>query len=121
MIFYNSGYHSVIIDLKESTKQRFCALDFGYPDPSVETEIVASEAGIDSATAHTLVEIARRSRNLRGQGLNEGASTRMLISAGLLIKAGVPLGEACTVALIVPITDDPDMRDALGNVVAACG
>ncbi|MEL7397163.1 MAG: CbbQ/NirQ/NorQ/GpvN family protein [Pseudomonadota bacterium] len=121
VISYNPGYQSVLKDLKESTKQRFCALDFGYPDPSVETEIVASEAGIDSATAHTLVEIARRSRNLRGQGLNEGASTRMLISAGLLIKAGVPLGEACTVALIVPITDDPDMRDALGNVVAACG
>lgn len=121
VISYNPGYQSVLKDLKESTKQRFCALDFGYPDPSVETEIVASEAGIDSATAHTLVEIARRSRNLRGQGLNEGASTRMLISACLLIKAGVPLGEACKVALIVPITDDPDMRDALGNVVAACG
>ena len=120
VISYNPGYQSVLKDLKESTKQRFCALDFGYPDPSVETEIVAAEAGVEQGVAHTLVEIARRSRNLRGQGLNEGASTRMLISAGLLINAGVPLGEACEIALIVPITDDPDMRDALGNAVAAC-
>ena len=120
VISYNPGYQSVLKDLKESTKQRFCALDFGYPDPSVETEIVAAEAGIDSAVAHTLVEIGRRSRNLRGQGLTEGASTRMLISAGQLIRAGLPLGEACQIALIVPITDDPDMRDALGHAVAAC-
>jgi nitric oxide reductase NorQ protein len=120
VISYNPGYQSVLKDLKESTKQRFCALDFGYPDPSVETEIVATEAGIDKSVAHTLVEIARRSRNLRGQGLSEGASTRMLISAGQLIRGGVSLGEACDIALIGPITDDADMRDALSNVVLNC-
>ncbi len=120
VISYNPGYQSVLKDLKESTKQRFCALDFGYPDPSVETEIVASEAGIDLPLAHQLVQIARRSRNLRGQGLNEGASTRMLIHAGALIREGLALPEACQLALILPITDDPDMRDALANAVAAC-
>lgn len=120
MISYNPGYQSVLKDLKESTKQRFCALDFGYPDPSVETEIVASEAEIDLAVAHQLVQIARRSRNLRGQGLNEGASTRMLIHAGALMREGLALSDACQLALILPITDDPDMRDALANAVAAC-
>ena len=120
VISYNPGYQSVLKDLKESTKQRFCALDFGYPDPTVESEIVAAEAGIDAATAHRLVQIARRSRNLRGQGLSEGASTRMLIHAGALMREGVGLGEACELALILPITDDPDMRDALANAVAAC-
>jgi nitric oxide reductase NorQ protein len=120
VISYNPGYQSVLKDLKESTKQRFCALDFGYPDPSIETEIVAKESGVSSPVAHTLVQIARRSRNLRGQGLDEGASTRMLIHAGKLIGAGVSLGDACDVALILPMTDDPDMRDALSNAVAAC-
>jgi len=120
VISYNPGYQSVLKDLKESTKQRFCALDFGYPDPVIESEIVAAEARIDSARAHLLVQIARRSRNLRGQGLSEGASTRMLIHAGALMREGVALGEACELALILPITDDPDMRDALANAVAAC-
>ncbi|MEM6679638.1 MAG: CbbQ/NirQ/NorQ C-terminal domain-containing protein, partial [Pseudomonadota bacterium] len=120
VISYNPGYQSVLKDLKESTKQRFCALDFGYPDPSIETEIVASEAGIELSVAHQLVQIAKRSRNLRGQGLNEGASTRMLIHAGALMREGLALSEACDLALILPITDDPDMRDALSNAVAAC-
>ncbi len=121
VVSYNPGYQSVLKDLKESTKQRFCALDFGYPDPAIETEIVAAEARIDAPVAHRLVQIAARSRNLRGQGLNEGASTRMLIHAGSLVREGVPLAEACDLALILPITDDPDMRDALANAVAACG
>ncbi|MEM7744765.1 MAG: CbbQ/NirQ/NorQ/GpvN family protein [Pseudomonadota bacterium] len=121
VVSYNPGYQSVLKDLKESTKQRFCALDFGYPDPAIETEIVAAEARIDAPVAHKLVQIAARSRNLRGQGLNEGASTRMLIHAGALVREGVPLAEACDLALILPITDDPDMRDALANAVAACG
>jgi nitric oxide reductase NorQ protein len=120
VISYNPGYQSVLKDLKESTKQRFCALDFGYPDAAIEAEIVAAEAQIPVAVAHTLVQIAKKSRNLQGQGLNEGASTRMMINAGHLIREGVTLGEACNLALIVPITDDPDMRDALTNAVAAC-
>lgn len=120
VISYNPGYQSVLKDLKESTKQRFCALDFGYPVAETETEIVAREAGIDAGAARLLVEIGRRSRNLRGQGLDEGASTRMLIHAGKLMSVGVGLADACAVAVILPITDDPDMRDALRHAVAAC-
>ena len=120
VISYNPGYQSVLKDLKESTKQRFCGLDFRYPDPAIETDIVAKEARIATSVAHVLVQIGHRSRHLQGQGLNEGASTRMLINAGHLMHGGVPLGEACDLALIVPITDEPDMRDALKNAVAAC-
>ena len=87
VISYNPGYQSVLKDLKESTKQRFGAIAFGYPSPEIEAEIVAREAGIDRRIAETLVRIAERSRNLKGQGLEEGASTRMLINSGLLIAA----------------------------------
>ncbi|MCO5136780.1 MULTISPECIES: CbbQ/NirQ/NorQ/GpvN family protein [unclassified Shinella] len=120
VISYNPGYQSVLKDLKESTKQRFGAIAFGYPSPDIEAEIVAREAGIERRTAETLVRIAERSRNLKGQGLEEGASTRMLINAGLLVAAGIAIEAACQVAMVVPITDDPDLRDALSGAIAAC-
>lgn len=120
VISYNPGYQSVLKDLKESTKQRFGAIAFSYPDPAVEAEIVMREAGVGKRVAETLVRIAERSRNLRGQGLEEGASTRMLINAGHLIANGIPPAQACQVAMVVPITDDPDLRDALTGAIAAC-
>jgi nitric oxide reductase NorQ protein len=120
VISYNPGYQSVIKDLKESTKQRFAALDFSYPDPVVEAEIVRHEAGCEARIADTLVRIGERTRNLKGHGLDEGASTRMLIQAGRLISNSVPLMAACQTALVLPITDDRDMRDALTETIAAC-
>jgi len=110
----------VLKDLKESTKQRFGAIDFDFPQAGLEAEIVAHESGIDVKTAATLVKIAERSRNLKGHGLEEGASTRMLIHVGQLIDKGIPLTEACEIALVLPITDDPDIRSALGSAIAAC-
>src|SRR3990172_4499383 len=89
VISYNPGYQSVLKDLKESTKQRFAALDFSFPEHGVETEIVAHEAGIGHETAALLVKIGIRSRNLKGHGLDEGASTRMLIQAGRLMANGI--------------------------------
>ena len=120
VISYNPGYQSVLKDLKESTKQRFGAIDFNFPAPELEAEIISHESGVDAAMAAKLVKIAERSRNLKGHGLEEGASTRMLIHVGQLIKRGLPLGEACEVALVLPITDDPDIRSALGSAIAAC-
>jgi len=120
VISYNPGYQSVLKDLKESTKQRFGAIAFAYPDPEIEAEIVSREAGVERGIAGKLVRIAERSRNLRGKGLEEGASTRVLINAGRLIAKGVPPDRACQFAMVVPITDDPDMRDALTGAIDAC-
>lgn len=120
VISYNPGYQSVLKDLKESTKQRFGAIDFTYPEAALEAEIIAHESGIESDMARTLVTIAERSRNLKGHGLEEGASTRMLIHVGKLLSQGIPLSEACEIALLLPITDDPDIRRALRTAVAAC-
>jgi nitric oxide reductase NorQ protein len=119
VISYNPGYQSVLKDLKESTKQRFGAMDFAYPPAAVEAEIVAHEAGIETAVADKLVAIGQRSRNLKGHGLDEGASTRMLIQAGRLIAHGVSLEAACQVALVLPITDDADIRGALTAAITA--
>ncbi len=118
VISYNPGYQSLMKDLKQSTKQRFGALDFTYPEHAVEARVVVHEAGVDAAVADKLVSIAERSRNLKGHGLDEGLSTRMLIHAGALIVRGVAPVAACRVALVRPITDDADMRDALDATVA---
>lgn len=117
VISYNPGYQSLMKDLKQSTKQRFGALDFNYPEHDVEAEIVAHESGVAMDVAKNLVHIGERARNLKGHGLDEGLSTRMLIYAGSLIAKGVPALGACRMALVRPITDDPDMRDALDSAV----
>jgi nitric oxide reductase NorQ protein len=117
VISYNPGYQSVMKDLKQSTKQRFGSLDFSYPAHAVEAEIVAHEAGIPLEAAGKLVSIAEMARNLKGHGLDEGISTRMLIYAGSLLGKNVEARKACQVALVSPITDDVDMRDALDAAV----
>jgi len=118
VISYNPGYQSLMKDIKQSTKQRFGGLDFTWPEATIETEIVAHEAGVDEDTARKLVEIGGKARNLKGHGLDEGLSTRMLIHAGRLIASGIAPQAACAMALTRPITDDPDMRDALDAAVS---
>jgi nitric oxide reductase NorQ protein len=120
VISYNPGYQSILKDLKQSTKQRFGALDFGYPVREIEIEIVSHESGIDPQIAAKLVAIAERARNLKGHGLDEGVSTRMLVYAGSLIGQGIEPVAACHVSLIRPITDDADIRDALDAAIRAC-
>jgi nitric oxide reductase NorQ protein len=119
VISYNPGYQSVLKDLKESTKQRFAALDFGFPGPEIEAEIVTHEARVGSDLAQRLIKVGQRSRNLKGHGLDEGASTRMLVQAGRLIDRGTSFETACEVAMVLPITDDPDLRVALMEAVSA--
>lgn len=112
-ISYNPGYQSVLKDLKQSTRQRFVALEFDYPAPDLERRIVASESGLDAAMAEKLVKFAQMTRNLKGSGLEEGASTRLLVHAGKLISSGVDPVAACRSAVAQAITDDPDMLAAI--------
>jgi nitric oxide reductase NorQ protein len=113
VISYNPGYQSLMKDLKQSTKQRFVALDFDYPDAAVETSIVAKEASIDTAVAEKLVKVAHTARNLKGHGLDEGISTRLLVYAATLMNKGIEAKAACRMALVRPITDDADIRTTL--------
>jgi len=118
VISYNPGYQNLMKDLKQSTKQRFGALDFTYPETDVETKVVMHETGVDESTANKLVQIAHRARNLKGHGLDEGVSTRLLVYAGHLINKGINAKTACMMALVRPITDDPDIRDTLDAAVS---
>jgi nitric oxide reductase NorQ protein len=119
VVSYNPGYQSRSKDMKPSTRQRFAALEFDYPDAAVEAEIVAHEAGIALELAAQLVGIARRSRALKHHGLDEGISTRMLIYAGVLIRSGVEPHESCDMTMTRALSDDPDMVRALRGFVDA--
>lgn len=118
VVSYNPGYQHAIKDLKPSTRQRFVALGFDYPPPALEAEIVAHEGGVKPATAAALVELAQRVRRLREQGLAEGPGTRLLVSTARLIAGGIAPEEACRDALAGPLTDDPDLLAAIGDLVS---
>lgn len=113
---YNPGYQSVLKELKQSTRQRFVALEFDYPAPALEQDIIAQETGIDPALAAQLVKFAHMTRNLKGQGLDEGASTRLLVHAARLMVDGVTPVIACQSAIAQALTDDPDMLTAVNEL-----
>lgn len=119
VVSYNPGYQSSLKDLKQSTRQRFAALDFDYLESSVEAEIVAHESGIGKDIADKLVGIAARSRALRGRGLDEGVSTRMLIYAGQLIRNRTAPSVACKMMMTLPLTDNVEMQKALQGFIEA--
>ena len=115
-ISYTPGYQSVMKDLKQSTRQRFVALEFDYPNASVEEEIIIKETGIDTQTARQLVKFAHMTRDLKGSGLDEGASTRLLVHAAKLIHEGIKPVTACQTAIAQAITDDADMIVAMNEL-----
>ena len=117
VVSYNPGYQSILKDLKQSTRQRFVAMEFDYPSAEAETEIVAKEGGIDAQTARDLVTIGQKVRNLRGHGLEEGVSTRLLIYAAQMIAKGIAPINAAEVALVSPITDDRELQRSIREIV----
>jgi nitric oxide reductase NorQ protein len=117
VVSYNPGYQSILKDLKQSTRQRFVAIEFDYPPPEMEAEIVAREGGVDEGTARDLVLIGQKVRNLRGHGLEEGVSTRLLIYAAQLIALGIPPVDAADVAMCSPITDDRELQRSIREIV----
>jgi nitric oxide reductase NorQ protein len=119
VISYNPGYQSVLKNIKESTRQRFVAIELGFQPPEIETEVVAHEAGIDLETAGSLVKVGGAIRRLDGAPLQEVASTRLLILAGGLVAEGLDLRSAVQSAIVQALSDDPDIVRALGELVDA--
>ncbi len=117
VISYNPGYQSLMKDLKQSTKQRFCALNFNYAPPEIEAHILQVEGQVDAGTAKKLVHIGETARKLKGHGLDEGISTRLMVYAAALINNGIEPVEACKMALVDPITDDADICQTLNNAI----
>ncbi|MGH8974084.1 MAG: CbbQ/NirQ/NorQ/GpvN family protein [Acidimicrobiia bacterium] len=119
VVSYNPGYQSVLKDLKDSTRQRFVAIELGFPPPEVEIGVVAHEAGVDKETAQLLVGVGQAIRRLQGAALREVASTRTLIMAGVLMSEGLSVRQAVHAALVQILSDDPEMTAALDELVEA--
>jgi nitric oxide reductase NorQ protein len=113
---FNPGYQKGFKDLKPSTRQRFVALSFQYPCAKDETEIVENETGLDRETSKKLVNIAHKIRNLTELGLTETVSTRLLVDAAMLINSGLPKRLSVKVAIVEPLTDDPEITQALTDL-----
>ncbi|HEY0834496.1 MAG TPA: CbbQ/NirQ/NorQ/GpvN family protein [Azospirillum sp.] len=116
VVSYNPGYQNILKALKPSTRQRFVAIEFGFPQPDAETAIVARESGLPAERVAPLVRLGNALRALKGQDLEEGVSTRLLVYCAALIRSGVPRDEAILAAMIEPLTDDPEVRRALLRV-----
>lgn len=114
---FNPGYQRGFKELKPSTRQRFVALSFAYPEPSVETDILIQETQIEKSIAKTLVSIGTKIRNLTELGLTETVSTRLLVDAAKLVRSGLPKRLACHVAIVEPLTDDEQTTTALKDLV----
>ena len=117
VISYNPGYQSVLKDLKQSTRQRFVGLEFTYPPPETEAAIIQREGAVDEGVARDLVTIGQKVRNLKGHGLEEGVSTRLLVYAAQLIARGIDPVAACQVAITHPITDDAELQRSVHEIV----
>ena len=118
VISYNPGYQSALKDLKHSTRQRFIAIEFGYPSREAEKEIIEHEAGASPEVAWELAKLGEKVRNLREHGLEEGVSTRLLVYTARLIREGIPARQACQVAVVWPLTDDPEVVRGIEEVVS---
>lgn len=118
-ISYNPGYQSVLKDLKQSTRQRFLSLDFNYPAEAREQSIIIHESGIDHSHAEKLVRFAGMTRNLKGSGLEEGASTRLLVHAAKLIVFGIDPLDACNASISQTLTDDPEILTAIQEMASS--
>ena len=119
VVSYNPAYQHVLKDLKPSTRQRFVAMDFDFPPPAAEAEIVAHEGGVAPGTARSLVALATRIRSLEDRGLAEVPSTRLLVATAHLIAAGIPVEQACLVGLILPLSDEPGVVESMRDLVGA--
>jgi nitric oxide reductase NorQ protein len=119
VVSYNPGYQSVLKALKPSTRQRFVAIEFGFLPAEQEVAVVAAESGLGPERVRPLVALAGRIRALKGQDLEEGVSTRLIVYCATLIFSGVAVADAVLAGMIEPLTDDPDVKAALLDVVQA--
>jgi len=119
VISYNPGYQSALKDLKHSTRQRFMAIEFGYPPRELEAEIIAHESGVSQTVARELAKLGEKVRHLKEHGLAEGVSTRLLIYAGRLVQEGISMRRACQVAVVWALTDDRDVQRSIEEVVSS--
>ena len=119
VISYNPGYQNVLKDLKPSTRQRFVSIEFDYPKPDQETDIIMHEASTSRDIAADLAHLGAKIRNLRSHGFDEGVSTRLLIYAAQLMVQGIAPHRACDAAITRAVSDDVEVQATVAELVSA--
>lgn len=119
VVSYNPGYQHILKSLKPSTRQRFVAKSFDFAPPAQERDIVARESGLAVEQCASLVNLAARLRAMKGQDLEEGVSTRLLIYCATLVAHGMPIMQAAQAALVEPLSDDVDVQEGLMEAIRA--
>jgi len=119
VISYNPGYQSVSKDLKQSTRQRFVTIDFDYAPPEQEATVIQRETGVSPEVATALASLGHKVRSLKGTGLEEGVSTRLLVYAARLIQSGVQPRRACDITIARSLTDDTESTRAINELARA--
>lgn len=117
VLSYNPGYQSIVKDLKHSTRQRFASLSFDHPQVDVETEIIHTETGLSREQSRRLAEMGEKVRELKGFGLDEGVSTRLLVYVGRLVTGGMSPAKACNAAISQTLTDEAEVVESISNIV----
>jgi nitric oxide reductase NorQ protein len=116
VLSYNPGYQSIVKDLKQSTKQRFASVHFSHPSVEVETKIIQTESGLAENESRKLAEMGSKVRLLKGFGLDEGVSSRLLVYVGRLVNGGLSPIQATQHAISQTLTDEPEVRESIQNI-----
>lgn len=116
VLSYNPGYQSIVKNLKQSTKQRFASIDFTHPPEDVETRIIATESGLGEDDARRLAEMGTKIRQLKGFGLDEGISSRLLVYVGRLVQGGLTPLQATRHAISQTLTDEPEVLESIQSI-----
>ncbi|KPK51021.1 MAG: AAA family ATPase [Planctomycetes bacterium SM23_25] len=116
VLSYNPGYQSIVKDLKQSTKQRFASINFTHPPVDIEAKIIQTESGLGQDDSRTLAEMGSKIRQLKGFGLDEGVSSRLLVYVGRLVKGGLSPMQATRHAISQTLTDEAEVLDSIQNI-----
>jgi nitric oxide reductase NorQ protein len=117
VVSYNPGYQNVLKGMKPSTKQRFISLEFHYPKPDIEKDIIIKESGVDEDIAVKLVSIANEIRNLTDTDIQEAVSTRLLVYCAKLIAEGFDPFQASIHTIVQSLSDEDDVLEVLEKLV----
>jgi len=117
VVSYNPGYQNVLKGMKPSTKQRFISMEFTYPKPQIEKEIIIKESGVDEEFANKLTLIAQEIRNLDDTDIAEAVSTRLLVYAAKLIVKGFDPYQACVHTIVQSLSDEDEVLEVLKKLI----
>ena len=93
----------------------------GQSQPTIGRQVrrLEEESGLDLERVKPLVRLASKLRGLKGQDLEEGVSTRLVVYAATLIAQGMTVDRAVRAAMIEPLSDDEDIKRGLFDLVTA--